>query len=178
MLFIIESRRQFPLAAFNLPARRFIPWRKALDSARLSRFVAILLFVLISCTSFGVTLFGSKVSFVLFLLKFSGSFMSSHVPRVVCILLSILFGTSPARWCWVSGTCWTVLSLGHGLLDDRVHAHVAVLGEELLYFPPLGHVHSTLVLGLWYLHLMAAFAFMEGLFLIIRILTKSLLMWL
>ena len=92
MLFIIESQRQFPLAAFNLPARRFSPWQKALDSACLSRFVTILLFVLISCTSVGVALFGSNVNFVLFVLKFSGSFRFTHLPRMVCYLLSVLFG--------------------------------------------------------------------------------------
>ena len=31
ILFIIESHKQFPLAAFNLPARRFSPWRNAFE---------------------------------------------------------------------------------------------------------------------------------------------------
>ena len=79
------------MAAINSPAWRFSPWRKALDSARLSRFVSILLFVLISCTSVGVALFGSKVNFVIFVLKFRGSFMFNHVLRLVCFLLSVLF---------------------------------------------------------------------------------------
>ena len=38
---------------------------------------------------------------------------------------------------------YIVPALGHGLLDDRVHAHVAVLGEGLLYFPPLVHVQHA-----------------------------------
>ena len=36
-----------------------------------------------------------------------------------------------------------VPSLGHGLLDGHVPAHVAVLEEELPFFPPLGHVRHA-----------------------------------
>ena len=87
-MFIIESQRQYPLAAFNMPARRFSPWQKALDSAFFNICVTIWLFVLISCTSEGVALFGSNVS--LLILMFEVSFKFSHVPRLLCFLLSIL----------------------------------------------------------------------------------------
>ena len=36
-----------------------------------------------------------------------------------------------------------VPACGHGVLDARVHAHVAVLEEELPFFPPLGHVQHA-----------------------------------
>ena len=66
----IESHKQFPFAVFNLPVRRFSPWQNAFDSACLSKFDTILLFVLILCTSMGVALLGSSV-FRVMLLGFS-----------------------------------------------------------------------------------------------------------
>ena len=88
MLFIIESQTQFPFVAFNFPARRFSPWRKAFENACLSGFVTIILSVLIYCTSIGVALFGLNVNFVLCVLKFSGCFMFNHVPSV-CFFFAV-----------------------------------------------------------------------------------------
>ena len=78
------SKRQLPLAAFNIPERNPSLCRYALDSARFNNFVVHLFDIFISWTSCGVVLLLSIVSFVSII-----SPRFNHVPKFPWVFNSL-----------------------------------------------------------------------------------------